>query len=413
MVGRLTSLPMTFLGALLLGLCQELTNVVVAVARRRRLPPGAPRHPRHLPRRSPCCSCRRSASRPAASSAATSRAVPDPAARPSLAGVGSWSSASSCSPTVGPADLQPHLVRALVMATIALSLVAVTGLSGQISLTQYLFLGSARSSPASLRRATACSACSLGGARGRGARRGRRPAVGAPARAAPRAEHVRLRAHRPRGRARRPARLRARRPHPCRPARDPRASRRSSDAAFAVWCAVVFAAARPSSWAWSAAAGSAGSSPPSATASWRRPRSAARPRRTKVAIFAVSAFIAGCAGVALRRHVRHGRRHPVRAGQQPGDRAVRVRRRHHHRLRRRRRRRRCSPCSPTPSRPTRTSPAVVFVASARPPSASAASPTASPAWSCRARPSPGGAAGRRPRLSRADADVPALGGSVA
>ena len=34
MVGRLTSLPMTFVGALLLGLCQELTNVVVAVARR-------------------------------------------------------------------------------------------------------------------------------------------------------------------------------------------------------------------------------------------------------------------------------------------------------------------------------------------------------------------------------------------
>src|SRR3546814_6381483 len=27
MIGRLTSLPMTFLGAILLGLCQELTNV--------------------------------------------------------------------------------------------------------------------------------------------------------------------------------------------------------------------------------------------------------------------------------------------------------------------------------------------------------------------------------------------------
>jgi branched-chain amino acid transport system permease protein len=41
----------------------------------------------------------------------------------------------------GPSDLQPHLVRGAVMATIALSLVAVTGLSGQVSLTQYLFLG--------------------------------------------------------------------------------------------------------------------------------------------------------------------------------------------------------------------------------------------------------------------------------
>src|SRR3546814_7195081 len=42
---------------------------------------------------------------------------------------------------LGPLDVHRHIAMALVMATIALSLVAVTGLSGQVSLTQYLFVG--------------------------------------------------------------------------------------------------------------------------------------------------------------------------------------------------------------------------------------------------------------------------------
>jgi branched-chain amino acid transport system permease protein len=40
-----------------------------------------------------------------------------------------------------PASLHVHLVRALVIATICLSLVVLTGLSGQVSLAQYLFVG--------------------------------------------------------------------------------------------------------------------------------------------------------------------------------------------------------------------------------------------------------------------------------
>ena len=43
--------------------------------------------------------------------------------------------------TIGPSDFQSHVIRAMVIATICLSLVALTGLSGQLSLTQYLFVG--------------------------------------------------------------------------------------------------------------------------------------------------------------------------------------------------------------------------------------------------------------------------------
>ena len=59
----------------------------------------------------------------------------------------------------------------------------------------------------------------------------------------------------------------------------------------------------------------------------------------------------------LRRLRRHGRRHPVRSGEQPGHRAVRLRRRHHHRLRRRVWPASSSPPSPTRRPPTRTWPA--------------------------------------------------------
>lgn len=138
MVGRLTSLPLTFLGALLLGLCQELTHVswlwptgdvfiriqlaipgiflVVAVA--------------VVP------SFRLSAGR------IVGRDQPRvPTLRSSVLGAVALVAAVAVLVNVGDPGLATHVVRALVIATIALSLVAVTGLSGQVSLAQYLFVG--------------------------------------------------------------------------------------------------------------------------------------------------------------------------------------------------------------------------------------------------------------------------------
>ena len=138
MIGRLTSLPMTFLGALLLGLIQQLTNVswlwpsggfflrvqlaipglflVLAVL----LVP----------------SFRLSAGR------VVGRDQPRvPTLWGSLVTAGAFVVVVALLVQAGPRQLGSHVVQALVMGTIALSLVAVTGLSGQISLTQYLFLG--------------------------------------------------------------------------------------------------------------------------------------------------------------------------------------------------------------------------------------------------------------------------------
>ena len=138
MIGRLTSLPMTFLGALFLGLCQELTNVSWlwpdgdVFLRVRLAIPGlflvlavllVP-------------SFRLSAGR------IVGRDQPRvPSLRRSLAAGGGFVLAVTLLVQAGPHDLPSYVVQALVMGTIALSLVAVTGLSGQISLTQYLFLG--------------------------------------------------------------------------------------------------------------------------------------------------------------------------------------------------------------------------------------------------------------------------------
>ncbi len=138
MIGRLTSLPMTFLGALLLGLCQELTKVswlwpdsdfflrlqlaipglflVVAVL----LVP----------------SFRLSAGR------VIGRDQPAvPTVRRAVAAAFAFVAVVWLYVDLAPEDTYTHLVRTLVIATIALSLVALTGLSGQISLTQYLFVG--------------------------------------------------------------------------------------------------------------------------------------------------------------------------------------------------------------------------------------------------------------------------------
>ena len=139
MVGRLTSLPLTCVGALALGLIQELSNVSLALAGHRDVRPGAARPAGHLPRRRGAARAlvpavgrsgrrarRAEGARRCASSLITGLLL--------VGGVALFAN-------VGSADLQSHVVRGLVTATIALSLVALTGLSGQVSLAQYLFVG--------------------------------------------------------------------------------------------------------------------------------------------------------------------------------------------------------------------------------------------------------------------------------
>lgn len=138
MVGRLRSLPMTFAGALMLGLAQELTNVswlwpdgdvfirlrlaipglflVVAVA----LIPSV---------------------RLSAGKVVGVDQPPVPTFRRSFVASAGLVGAVLAVVAVLPQEDHVHLVRALVMAVVALSLVALTGLSGQLSLMQYLFLG--------------------------------------------------------------------------------------------------------------------------------------------------------------------------------------------------------------------------------------------------------------------------------
>jgi branched-chain amino acid transport system permease protein len=138
MVGRLTSLPMTFVGALLLGLVQELTNVSWlwpdgdVYLRVRLAIPGiflvlavllVP-------------SFRLSAGRVVGRDQ-----PPTPSLRRAGISGAALVAAVWVAVQLGPTNLQNHVIQGLVMATIALSLVALTGLSGQISLTQYLFLG--------------------------------------------------------------------------------------------------------------------------------------------------------------------------------------------------------------------------------------------------------------------------------
>jgi branched-chain amino acid transport system permease protein len=138
MIGRLTSLPMTFVGALILGLCQELPNVSW-------LWPEGPEFLRVrlaipgiflvlavllVP------SFRLSAGRVVGRDQ-----PPVPGFRRSVLAGAALVGVVALLANLGPSDLSAHLVRGLVIGTIALSLVALTGLSGQISLTQYLFLG--------------------------------------------------------------------------------------------------------------------------------------------------------------------------------------------------------------------------------------------------------------------------------
>jgi branched-chain amino acid transport system permease protein len=138
MIGRLTSLPMTVVGALILGLVQELTNVSWLwpdgddFVRVRLAIPGiflvlavllVP-------------SFRLSAGR------VIGRDQP-PVPTMRRAGIcgALFVGAVALVVQLLPATSQPYVVRAVVVATICLSLVALTGLSGQVSLTQYLFVG--------------------------------------------------------------------------------------------------------------------------------------------------------------------------------------------------------------------------------------------------------------------------------
>jgi branched-chain amino acid transport system permease protein len=138
MVGRLTNLPMTCLGALLLGLVQELTNVTWLwpssdlFLRLRLAIPGLFLVAAVLL----VPSFRLSAGR------VIGRDQPAvPTLRRSLVAGAVFVAAVAVLVNLAPSDLQTHVVRALVIATISLSLVALTGLSGQISLAQYLFVG--------------------------------------------------------------------------------------------------------------------------------------------------------------------------------------------------------------------------------------------------------------------------------
>jgi branched-chain amino acid transport system permease protein len=138
MVGRLTSLPMTVVGALGLGLIQELSNVSwlwpdsEMFVRIQLAIPGLFLIAAMLLVPSARLSAGRVVGRDEPAVPTLARSVGYAALL--VAGVlllVNWL----------PTDVHGDVVRALVVATIALSLVAVTGLSGQVSLTQYLFVG--------------------------------------------------------------------------------------------------------------------------------------------------------------------------------------------------------------------------------------------------------------------------------
>ena len=138
MVGRLRSLPMTFLGAVLLGLFQELSNVTwlwpdsEIFVRLRLAIPGVFLIGAVLL----VPSFRLSAGRIVGRDQPAVPTVP----RAAVAGV-VLVAVVVAAVNLGPADLPQYVVRAFVVATVALSLMALTGLSGQVSLTQYLFVG--------------------------------------------------------------------------------------------------------------------------------------------------------------------------------------------------------------------------------------------------------------------------------
>lgn len=140
MVGRLTNLPMTFVGALVLGVCQELTNVSwlsdwpspETFTQLRLAIPGLFLVAAILFVPSFRLSAGRIVGRDE---------PPVPNVRRSIGAGAGLILFVAVLVQLLPADQHLHVVRALVVATVCLSLVALTGLSGQVSLTQYLFVG--------------------------------------------------------------------------------------------------------------------------------------------------------------------------------------------------------------------------------------------------------------------------------
>lgn len=138
MIGRLSSLPMTFLGALLLGLVQELTNVSwlwpdgEIFARTRLAIPGLFLIAAVLLVPSVRLSAGRQVGR---------RHPRTPTMPASVAAGALLIAAVFVGANAGPDSATSYIARGAVMATIALSLVMVTGTSGLVSLTQYLFVG--------------------------------------------------------------------------------------------------------------------------------------------------------------------------------------------------------------------------------------------------------------------------------
>jgi branched-chain amino acid transport system permease protein len=138
MVGRLTSLPLTFLGAVVLGLCQELTNVSwlwpdsETFTRLQLAIPGIFLIVAVLLVPSFRLSAGRLVGR-------DEPAVPD--LRRSLVTAAVVIAGVAALVGLVSGDADSYVAQGMVVATIALSLVALTGLSGQVSLTQYLFVG--------------------------------------------------------------------------------------------------------------------------------------------------------------------------------------------------------------------------------------------------------------------------------
>jgi branched-chain amino acid transport system permease protein len=138
MVGRLTNLPMTFVGALLLGLVQELTNVSWlwpegdVFLRLRLAVPGIFLVLAVLFVPSFRLSAGRVVGRDEPRIPSVGRAAVAGAVLVAVVAVLGQ---------VGSGDVQTTVLQALVTATVALSLVALTGLSGQVSLAQFLFVG--------------------------------------------------------------------------------------------------------------------------------------------------------------------------------------------------------------------------------------------------------------------------------
>ena len=145
MVGRLTNLPMTFVGALLLGLVQELTKVTWLASFLERVLPGDDSFVRiqlAIPGLFLIAAMLLVPSARLTAGRVVGRDEPAvPGLRTSLLSALALVAGVALLVTLLPRDVHGDVVRGLVVAVISLSLVALTGLSGQVSLTQYLFVG--------------------------------------------------------------------------------------------------------------------------------------------------------------------------------------------------------------------------------------------------------------------------------